>query len=366
MRQSTHLRLICALFLLLQPALPLWAAAPDLAALRLPEGFQIKVWMPDIPNARSMAIGARGTVFVGTRTAGKVYAVRTLASGARQRLTIASGLNMPNGIAFRDGALYVAEVDRIRRYDAIESRLDAPPEPVTIAELPKELHHGWRYLAFGPDGKLYVPVGAPCNICDKPDYGVILRMNADGSGREVVARGVRNSVGMDWQAGSNALWFTDNGRDMLGDEKPSCELNKLSKVGEHFGFPFCHSGEFVDPEFGSLGRCEDSVAPERKLGPHVAPLGMKFYRGRQFPQRYRGQLLIAEHGSWNRSKPIGYRIVLVGVEAGRAVSEEVFASGWLQADGRVLGRPVDLLQLADGSLLVSDDHAGVIYRIFYK
>ncbi len=355
-----------ALLLVLAAAQPLLAAAPDLSLLKLPPGFHIEVWMPDVPNARSLARATDGTVFVGTRTAGKVYAIRPRADGTRQLLTLASGLNMPNGVAFHDGALFVAETDRIRRYDNIEALLPSLPAPVEIAKLPKESHHGWRYLAVGPDNKLYVPVGAPCNVCNEPDHALILRMNLDGSGREVVARGVRNSVGMDWQPGSKALWFTDNGRDMLGDDVPFCELNRLPALGADFGFPYCHAGDIVDPEFGSLGRCSQAVPPARKLGPHVAPLGVKFYTGKQFPADYRGQLLIAEHGSWNRSVPIGYRISKVRVVGDRTVGYDIFASGWLQANGKVIGRPVDLLQLPDGSMLVSDDQAGVIYRIYYR
>ncbi len=237
-----------------------------------------------------------------------------------------------------------------------------------MARLPNNKWHGWRYLGFGPDGKLYVPVGAPCNVCDRDseDYATILRMNADGSGREVVARGVRNSVGFTWHPRTRALWFTDNGRDELGDEVPSCELNKVSRLGEHFGFPFCHQGDIADPEFGKLRSCGTATAPVQKLGPHVAPLGLKFYGGRQFPAEYRGQLLIAEHGSWNRSTPIGYRVMRVKLDGDRAVAYEPFITGWLSDDRKVSGRPVDVLELADGSVLVSDDVAGVIYRVSYR
>ncbi|MEY4215011.1 MAG: hypothetical protein RL458_3237, partial [Pseudomonadota bacterium] len=222
------------------PAVAL-AAAPDLSSLRLPAGAKIEVWVDGVANARSMTRSARGTVFVGTRTGGgRVYAVRTRADGSREVLTIASGLNTPNGVAYRQGSLYVAEIDRILRYDDIDNRLQTPPAPVIVTTLPAERHHGWRYMAFGPDDKLYVAIGAPCNVCDrdKEGYATIVRMNADGSGREVVARGVRNSVGFTWHPRTRELWFTDNGRDMLGDDVPPCELNRLSKPGEHFGFPF--------------------------------------------------------------------------------------------------------------------------------
>lgn len=356
-----------AVALLLAPAAG-WAAGPDLSRLTLPRGFAIEIWADGLANARSLAIGERGTVFVGTRTAGNVYAVSTGADGRRQVRTLLKGLNMPNGVAFRGGALYVGENDRIRRYDAIENRLDAPPAPVDVARLPGDKWHGWRYLGFGPDGKLYVPVGAPCNVCDRDseDYATILRMNADGSGREVVARGVRNSVGFTWHPRTRALWFTDNGRDELGDDVPACELNKVSRLGEHFGFPFCHQGDIADPEFGKLRGCSTATPPVQKLGPHVAPLGLKFYGGRQFPAEYRGQLLIAEHGSWNRSTPIGYRVMRVKLDGERAVAYEPFITGWLSDDRKVSGRPVDILELADGSVLVSDDVAGVIYRVSYR
>lgn len=343
-------------------------AAPAVEGLSLPAGFHIEPWVVDIPNARSMARAEGGTVFVGTRQGGVVYAVRTKADGTREVLTIAQGLEMPNGVAVRNGALYVAEMAKIWRYDNIETQLAAPPKPVLVAELPAERHHGWRYIAFGPDDKLYVSIGAPCNTCDrdKEDFATIIRMNADGSGREVVARGVRNSVGFAWHPVTHELWFTDNGRDLLGDDVPPCELNRLSRVGEHFGFPFCHAGTIVDPEFGRLGRCADATAPVQALGPHVAPLAVHFYTGQQFPAEYRRQVFIAEHGSWNRKDRIGYRITLVKLDGNRAVSYTPFVSGWLKADGSVTGRPVDLLQLPDGSLLVSDDKAGAIYRISYS
>jgi glucose/arabinose dehydrogenase len=336
-----------------------------LRSLRLPPGFRIAIEVDDVPNARSLALGDRGTLFVGTRRGGRVYAVRTLADGRREVLTIARSLNMPNGVAFRDGALYVAEISRILRYDDIENRLQSPPQPVVVtADLPRDAHHGWKYIAFGPDGKLYVPIGAPCNVCDEPTHALIMRMNPDGSGRDVFARGIRNTVGFTWHPETRELWFTDNGRDYLGDDAPPCELNRAPRAGLHFGFPFCHGGDIKDPEFGDLGSCAASVAPVQKLGAHVAPLGVKFYTGTQFPERYRNQLLIAEHGSWNRSERSGYRVTLVRLEGAKAVSYEPFISGWNQRD-RVLGRPVDLMVMPDGSVLVSDDSAGVIYRITY-
>lgn len=337
------------------------AAAPDLSSLRLPAGAKIEVWVDGVANARSMTRSAHGTVFVGTRTGGgRVYAVRTRPDGSREVLTIASGLNTPNGVAYRQGSLYVAEIDRILRYDDIDNRLQTPPAPVIVTTLPAERHHGWRYMAFGPDDKLYVAIGAPCNVCDrdKEGYATIVRMNADGSGREVVARGVRNSVGFTWHPRTRELWFTDNGRDMLGDDVPPCELNRLSKPGEHFGFPFCHGADVRDPQFGQLGRCETITRPVQSLGAHVAPLGVLFDR--------RGDVIIAEHGSWNRSEKSGYRLTRVRMQGDRAVAYEEFVGGWLTADGKIVGRPVDLLSLPDGSMLVSDDLAGVIYRISFN
>ena len=341
---------------------PAVAAAPDLSQLRLPSGYAVAIWAGDVPNARSMARSARGTVFVGTRTGGgRVYAVREGQGGQREVRVIASGLNAPNGVAYRKGALYVAEIDRITRYDDIDARLDhagtALLAPVTIATLPQDRHHGWRYIAFGPDDKLYVPIGAPCNVCDRDDdgYSMITRMNPDGSGREVVARGVRNTVGFRWHPKTGELWFTDNGRDMMGDDVPPCELNRVSRVGEHFGFPFCHGDDVVDPEFGKLGQCSQSTRPVQSLGAHVAPLGVLFDA--------RGDAIVAEHGSWNRSEKSGYRLTRVRLEGNRAVGYEEFVGGWLRPDGKVTGRPVDLLALPDGSMLVSDDLAGVIYRI---
>lgn len=354
------------LFVLGTPA----GAAPEpaedpAAAVRLPPGFSIETWAL-VPKARSMARGDRGTVFVGTRDAGgEVYAVSE-EQGQRTVRKVATRLFMPNGVAFHDGALYVAEINRILRYDGIEDRLDAPPAPVVVYDrLPKDRHHGWKYIAFGPDGKLYVPIGAPCNVCDEKGYAVITRMNPDGTGFEIYASGVRNSVGLTWHPHTGELWFTDNGRDWLGDDQPPCELNRAPRPGMNFGFPFCHGGDVVDPEFGRLGSCAAATPPAQRLGAHVAPLGVKFYTGALFPAVYRDQVFIAEHGSWNRKEKSGYRITVVRLDGNRAVRYEKFATGWLRPDGTVAGRPVDLLVLPDGSLLVSDDVAGRIYRITY-
>ena len=337
--------------------------------IKLPSGFQISIYASNVPNARSLALSPNGTLFVSTRTAGNVYAIvdRNRDNIADQVITIARGLNMPNGVAFREGALYVAEVNRVLRYDNIEARLNNPPNPVVVNDsLPRERHHGWKFIAFGPDGMLYVPVGAPCNVCRRPDerYASILRMKPDGTGLEIFARGVRNTVGFDWHPETKELWFTDNGRDWMGDDLPPDELNHASRKGLHFGFPDCHGRNTLDPEFGRGRRCEEFTLPAVELGPHVAALGMRFYTGTMFPNEYRNQIFIAEHGSWNRSRPIGYRLTLVRLNQGRAVKYEVFAEGWLEGQ-RPWGRPVDVLVTPDGALLISDDHAGVIYRISY-
>jgi len=333
--------------------------------IELPPGFSIEEYA-DVPNARSLALGEDGTLFVSNRKGQSVYAVVADGDGSTRTIELADDMNAPNGIAFYDGDLYVAEIDRVTRFVDIESRLDNVPEAELLdIELPSERHHGWRYIGFGPDNKLYISIGAPCNVCDKTGFAEIVRMNPDGSNRETYASGIRNSVGFTWHPESGELWFTDNGRDMLGDDVPSCELNRVTEPGQHFGFPYCHAGEVPDPEFGNGRDCDDYTAPARKLGPHVAPLGVRFYTGKMFPAEYQGQIFIAEHGSWNRSKKIGYRITLVRLEDGSPVSYEPFAVGWLQGES-VSGRPVDLIVLGDGSLLVSDDLSGKIHRISYS
>jgi glucose/arabinose dehydrogenase len=338
-------------------------------SIRLPPGFTIEVLVDDVPNARAMAWGAKGTLFVGSMRAGKVYAVRFRPGERPLTTVVASGLDLPVGVAFRDGSLFVSAVSRILRFDGIEDRLETPPKPVVVSNaFPRETHHGWKFIAFGPDGWLYVPVGAPCNSCtpDPDRYANIMRLRADGSGLETYARGVRNTVGFDWHPATKALWFTDNGRDLMGDDLPDDELNVAPRAGLHFGYPYCHQGDLPDPEFGSQRACGEFTAPVARLGPHVAALGMRFYTGALFPPEYRHNIFIAEHGSWNRSKKIGYRIKRVVVDGERVVRQEVFAEGWLQAGDRVWGRPVDVLVAPDGALLVSDDYAGAIYRISYR
>jgi glucose/arabinose dehydrogenase len=316
-----------------------------------------------------MALSPNGTLFVGTRTEGNLYAIldQNQDYQADEVITLGQQMNSPNGVAFRDGVLYVAEVNRILRYDNIEADLHNPPQPVVINDsFPTDRLHGWKFIRFGPDGLLYVPVGAPCNICEPdPDrYAMLARMQPDGTGLEVFARGIRNTVGFDWHPETGELWFTDNGRDQMGDDMPPDELNHAPEPGLHFGYPYCHGGNIPDPDFGQQRSCDEFTPPAIKLGAHVAALGMRFYTGQTFPEEYRNQIFIAEHGSWNRSTPIGYRIMLVRLKNNRAVNYEVFAEGWLR-DGQAWGRPVDLLVMPDGSLLVSDDLAGAIYRISY-
>lgn len=343
-----------------------------LKQIKLPDGFKIDVYASDVENARSMARSPNGTLFVGTRDKGSVYALRDEDGDFKidKKYVLAEGLNMPNGVAFRDGDLYVAEVSRILKFENIESQLANPPKPVVVNDqYPSKTHHGWKYIAFGPDGKLYVPVGAPCNICEEDDeiFASITRINPDGSGREVVQHGIRNTVGFTWHPVTGELWFTDNGRDWLGDDLPACELNHAPKDGMHFGYPYCHQGDLPDDRFGKKRPCGDFTPPAQKLGPHTAPLGVEFYTGEMFPQQYKNQILIAEHGSWNRSKKIGYQVSLVKLDGNRATSYEPFASGWLdKTTDEVWGRPVDLEHLPDGSMLVSDDFANAIYRIYFE
>ena len=299
-------------------------------------------------------------MYVGTQRSGAVTALVPRAGGKPEVIQIASGLNVPNGVAFRDGALYVAEISRILRYDGITARLRNPPEPVVVTDrFPTESHHGWKFIAFGPDGKLYVPVGAPCNVCE-PDldrYALISRINPDGTGYEVFARGVRNSVGFDWDPRTGEMWFDEHGRDMMGDDMPSDELNHAPRAGLNFGFPYCHQGDTPDPEFGAKRPCSDFVPPALKLGGHVAPNGLRFYTGSMFPPEYRNRIFIAQHGSWNRSKKSGYRVMMVTLKDNKVERYEVFAEGWLRNE-QAWGRPVDVLVMPDGALLISDDTGG--------
>lgn len=347
----------------------------QLDKLKLPEGFSIAVWAADVPNARSMTISENGIVFVGSRQEKNVYAlVDENGDGkAESKYILANDLRMPNGVALKDGDLYVAEVSRILRFKDIENTLTNPSYEVVYDGYPDEAHHGWKFIAFGPDGLLYVPVGAPCNIClsEDPIFASITRLDVSkpGAKPELYAHGVRNSVGMTWHPKTKELWFTDNGRDMLGDDTPDCELNRATALGQHFGYPYWHAGSIQDPEFGTEGKeASFYTAPAAKLGAHTAPLGIRFYQGDQFPESYKHQLFIAKHGSWNRSKKSGYEVVLAKLNAeGIVTGQEVFVTGWLDAESQeAWGRPVDVQELKDGSLLISDDVANCIYRVSYS
>lgn len=345
------------------------ATQVQLDTIELPPGFVIDIYADHVPGGRSLALSPQGTLFVGSRDQGKVYAVHDRDGDKRADtvITLAQGLNMPNGVAFQDGDLYVAEVSRVIRYPGVEHNLTTPGPPQIVNDtFPAERHHGWKFIRFGPDGLLYVPVGAPCNICNPGDpYAAILRLRPDGSGLQVFARGIRNTVGFDWHPLTQELWFTDNGRDGLGDDLPPDELNRAPSESLHFGYPYRHGKDTADPQYGQEIGMTQVVPPVLELAPHAAALGMRFYTGDMFPTRYRNQIFIAEHGSWNRSTPLGYRIMLATLEGNTATSYTVFAKGWLQGS-KAWGRPVDLLVMPDGSLLVSDDRAGVIYRVWYR
>jgi glucose/arabinose dehydrogenase len=360
------MRLLLPLLLALSVA-PAWAA-PALDKLTLPKGFHIAVYSDQVPQARELALGAKGTVFVGSMDAGKVYALTdTDHDGRADKVrVVATGLQLPVGVAFHKGDLYISAVSRILVLRDIEDHLDDPPKPQVVYDrFPTETHHGWKFIAFGPDGKLYVPIGAPCNLCDKGKaYAKLTRMNPDGTGLEDVAYGIRNTVGFDWRPSDHKLWFTDNGRDLLGDDVPSDELDRVDRLGEHFGFPYCHQGDILDPEFGKGHSCKDYAPPVLKLGAHVASLGMRFYTGRQFPASYHGAIIVAEHGSWNRTKKSGYRVMTVRLDGDKVAAYEPLVTGFEQ-DEQAWGRPVDVQMLPDGSLLVSDDLAGAVYRITY-
>lgn len=355
---------------LLLTATPALAAGQEiLNRIQLPPGFRIEYFSNNVPGARSLALGEAGTVFVGTRGEGKVYALpdRDHDRRADEVIILAQGLHSPNGVAVLDGDLYVAEIDRVLRYRGVEDRLTDPGAPEAVTDqLPNDEAHGWKFIAFGPDKRLYVPVGAPCNVCaPPPPYASLLRLESNGT-LQIFASGIRNTVGFDWHPVTHELWFTDNGRDYLGDDLPPDELDHAPRAGLNFGFPYVYGSNVPDPEFGARRPANIAFTPPAmELGPHVAALGMRFYTGSMFPPEYRNQIFIAEHGSWNRSRKIGYRVTVVRLNGSTPVSYDVFAQGWLQGE-TVSGRPVDVLVMDDGSLLVSDDHAGCIYRISYS
>ena len=367
--------------LLTVTATPAFADAKEnLSQIELPPGFEIDIYAENVTNARQMALGDNGTLFVGSyrMDLGNIYAivdedgdhkadkVHTIWTRDKE-LPDGTQITMPSGLAFKDGSLYVGAISHVLRWDNIEANLENPGDPVIVTdEFPDARHHGWKFIAFGPDDKLYVPVGAPCNVCpEREGFMNIQRMNADGSGREIVARGVRNTVGFDWHPETGELWFTENGADSMGDDMPADELNRVSEVGQHFGYPFVHQGDVLDPRQGQGKDISDYEPPAQKLGPHVAALGMRFYTGDMFPTEYKNRIFIAEHGSWNRSKKIGYRITMVTQDGEKGTKYEPFATGWLQGESP-WGRPSDVMQMPDGSLLIADDRADVIYRISYK
>ena len=368
-----------SLLLTLPFSLTLWSQttqALDIDKLELPEGFKISVYAENVKNARQMALGKNGTVFVGSRGAGLVHAVvDTDKDGTADKVVeVASGLTMPSGVAVKDGDLYVAAISKVFKYSDIESTYAQKPQPETVIDdLPSERHHGWKNIAFGPDDQLYVPVGTPCNVCitkggekfDDEIYDSIVKYDLKTKKRKFVARGVRNSVGFDWHPETKELWFTDNGRDWLGDELPPCEINRVAVEGEHFGYPFFHGGLVADPEFSKGKKAEDYTQPALRLGAHVAPLGIHFYQGDMFPKDYKKKVLVAEHGSWNRSNKVGYRVMIADVDGNELKDYKPFITGFLQGD-EVIGRPVAFLPMPDGSLLISDDFANAIYKVSYS
>jgi glucose/arabinose dehydrogenase len=350
-------------------AAPPIAAAPDklpLAKLKVPAGFNIEVYAAGMANARSLAEGDKGTVFVGSRLVDKVYAIANK-DGKRSVKILASGLYRPNGVAFKNGTLYIAELSKISKIDKVEDNLDSPPKPTVIYDkLPKDEAHGWKFIAIGPDNKLYIPVGQPGNnVLHDDAHGQIRRINLDGTGAEVVALGVRNSVGFDWNPENKQMYFTDNGRDWMSEDVPQDKLNRITKVGEDFGAPYCYQGNIPDPEFGWGHSCSEFTPPVGLMGPHAAALGMRFYTGNMFPKSYKNVIFVARHGSWNRSKKFGGDVVAVHLNKdGTVKSIEPFITGFLE-DNKYVGRPVDVMQMKDGSLLVSDDWNGAVYRISY-
>jgi glucose/arabinose dehydrogenase len=339
--------------------------------LKAPKGFKVELWASGLPGGRAMALSEDGKkVYVGTRGIGRVYEVSD-AGGKRAVRVVADKLTQPAGVAYKDGALYVFAIDKVLKYEGIAGNPEAKPQDLTEKfDLPKEQHHNWKYVAFGPDGKLYVPFGAPCNICEPPkEYAQIRRYNADGSGKEVIATGVRNSVGFDWHPRTKQLWFTDHGRDWMGDNGPQDELNRLAKPGANFGFPYCHANGVVDAELKKADACKGVTRPVRLMGAHAAAMGVKFYTGKMFPKEYQNTMFIARKGSWNRSKPNGFDVVNVRPGAdGKEARMTPFLTGFNESKDsyKFWGRPAYVAQMPDGALLVSDEQVGAIYRISYQ
>jgi glucose/arabinose dehydrogenase len=336
--------------------------------IKVPAGFRVEIWAHGMPGVRMMTRGSKGTVYAGTRVIGRVYEIKDNGKERTHRV-LAEGLTQPNGVAFRDGALYVAAIDKVYRYDGIEDNPNAKPVDLSAAfKLPPLIHHNWKFLAFGPDKKLYVPIGAPCNICEPTaEYAQIRRYNPDGSGMEVVARGVRNSVGFDFHPRTGELWFTDNGRDWQAENGPEDELNRVSKAGENFGFPYCHAQGVPDRDYPKQDGCQGVTRPVTLLGAHTGSLGMRFYTGNMFPAEYKENIFVARRGSWNRTRKNGYDVVAVRAGAdGKGAKVLPFMNGFLdEKTNNFWGRPVDVMQMPDGALLVSDEQNGVIYRVSY-
>ena len=349
-----------------QPPAPKAPGEIPINKIKVPQGFKVELWASGINNARAMTWGDKGTLFVSSRVAGNVYAVVDKA-GKREVKTIAKGLNLPNGVAFKGGTLWIAEIHRITKMEGIEDKLDSPPEMKVVYEtLPKDVPHGWKYLAFGPDGKLYFNIGAPCNICIPPDtHANISSINPDGSGFEYWARGVRNSVGFDWHPVTKELYFATHGRDWLGEDVPNDRLDVAPKKGLHFGYPYCHQGDILDPEFGKGHTCSEFAAPLLKTGPHIAGNGVMFYTGSMFPPEYKNRIFLAQRGSWNKTQKIGFRVAMVTLRTGDVPKYESFAEGWLD-NNQPWGRPNYTIQMKDGSILIADDYAGAIYRVSYQ
>jgi glucose/arabinose dehydrogenase len=349
-----------------QPPAPKALGELQVGKIKVPPGFKVEVWAHGINNARAMTWGDKGTLFVSSRVAGQVYAVVDK-GGSREVKVIAKGLELPNGVAFKDGTLYVAEISKIWKYENIEASLDTPPAPKLVYDLlPKDQPHGWKYLAFGPDGKLYFNIGAPCNYCMPPEtHANISRVNPDGTGFEYFARGVRNSVGFDWHPVTKELYFSMHARDWLGEDVPSDGFYHAARAGLHFGYPYCHQGDIIDAQFGTGRSCSEFAPPLIKTGPHVAGNGVMFYTGNMFPPEYKDRVFLAQRGSWNRSQKVGFRVMMVTLRSNDVPKYEPFAEGWLQGD-QIWGRPVYTSQMKDGSILISDDYAGAIYRVSYS